>query len=110
MQYRKMGSLDWEVSALSMGCMRLPPRALNRLRADTKESVKVIRHAIDKGINYLDSAWVYHLGDSEKVIGQALKDGYREKVKIATKLPTFLVGKPEDFEKYLQSSLSRLTN
>jgi uncharacterized protein len=108
MKYRKMGSLDWEVSALSLGCMRLPPRTLNRLRADTEESVKIIHYAIDKGINYLDSAWVYHLGDSEKVIGLALQDGYREKVKIATKLPTFLVGAPEDFDKYLKSSLSRL--
>jgi len=101
MKYRKMGSLNWEVSALGLGCMRLPPRSINRLRAETKKSVKVICYAIDNGINYLDSAWVYHLGDSEKVLGQALRDGYREKVKIATKLPTFLVRNPKDFDYYL---------
>ena len=101
MKFRKMGSLDWEVSALGFGCMRLPPRRINRLRAETDESVKIIRRGIDLGINYLDSAYVYHLGDSEKVIGLALKDGYRDRVKIATKLPTFLVRNSGDFDQYL---------
>ncbi len=108
MKFRKMGSLDWEVSALGFGCMRLPPRRINRLRAETDESVKIIRRGIDLGINYLDSAYVYHLGDSEKVVGIALKDGYRDRVKIATKLPTFLVRNSGDFDKYLQTSLERL--
>ena len=108
MKFRKMGSLGWEVSALGFGCMRLPPRRINRLRAETNESVKIIRRGIDLGINYLDSAWVYHLGDSEKIIGLALKDGYRERVKIATKLPTFLVRSSADFDQYLKTSLKRL--
>jgi predicted aldo/keto reductase-like oxidoreductase len=108
MKFRKMGSLGWEVSALGFGCMRLPPRRINRLRAETDESVKIIRRGIDLGINYLDSAYVYHLGDSEKVVGLALKDGYRDRVKIATKLPTFLVRNSGDFDKYLQTSLERL--
>jgi predicted aldo/keto reductase-like oxidoreductase len=88
--------------------MRLPSRRINRLRAETNVSVKIIRHGIDLGINYLDSAWVYHLGDSEKIIGLALKDGYRERVKIATKLPTFLVRNSSDFDQYLKTSLERL--
>lgn len=75
MQYRKMGSLDWEVSALGFGCMRLPPRRLNRLRAETEESIRIIRHGIDLGINYIDTAWTYHLGDSEKILGQVLVEG-----------------------------------
>ena len=108
MKFRKMGSLGWDVSALGFGCMRLPPRRINRLRAETNESIKIIRHGIDLGINYLDSAWVYHLGDSEKIIGLALKDGYRERVKIATKLPTFLVRNSGDFDQYLKTSLERL--
>ena len=108
MQYRKMGSLDWEVSALGFGCMRLPRRRINRMRADTKESIDIIRHGIDLGINYVDTAWPYHLGDSEKIIGQALKDGYRERVKLVTKLPLFMVRKPEHFDHYLNVQLERL--
>jgi len=108
MQYRKMGSLDWEVSALGFGCMRLPTRRLNRLRADTAEAIRIIRHGIDLGINYVDTAWLYHLGDSERLLGQALQDGYRERVHLVTKLPTFLVRKTEDFDRYLSSQLERL--
>lgn len=108
MKYRKMGSLDWEVSALGFGCMRLPRRRFNRLRAETEESIRIIRYAIDKGINYVDSAWLYHMGDSEKILGQALQDGYRERVHLVTKLPTFLVRKTVDFDKYLKAQLERL--
>jgi len=103
-----MGRLDWEVSALGFGCMRLPPRRFNRLRAETNESVRLIRYGIDLGINYLDTAWPYHMGDSEKIVGHALKDGYRERIKLVTKLPTFMVRKTEDFDSYLKTQLNRL--
>ncbi len=108
MKYRKMGSLDWEVSALGFGCMRLPSRRFNRLRADTDESIRIIRNGIDLGINYIDTAWPYHLGDSEKIIGQALQDGYRQRVHLVTKLPMFLVRKTEDFDRYLKSQMEKL--
>jgi predicted aldo/keto reductase-like oxidoreductase len=108
MQYRKMGSLDLEVSALGFGCMRLPRRRINRMRADTKKSIDIIRHGIDLGINYVDTAWLYHLGDSERIIGQALKDGYRQRVRLVTKLFMPLVRKPEHFDQYLNSQLKRL--
>ena len=86
MHYRKMGSLDWKVSALGFGCMRLPTRRFTLMRADVDESVRIIRHGIDRGINYIDTAWPYHMGDSEKVVGLALRDGYRERVHLVTKL------------------------
>jgi hypothetical protein len=108
MQYRKMGSLDWEVSALGFGCMRLPTRRINRLRADTAKSIDLIRHGIDLGINYVDTAWAYHLGDSEKVLGQALRDGYRERVHLVTKLFLPLVREAKDFDRYLERQLERL--
>jgi predicted aldo/keto reductase-like oxidoreductase len=108
MQYRKMGSLDWEVSALGFGCMRLPPRKVNRLRAETEESVRIIRRGIDQGINYIDTAWPYHLGDSERIVGQALQDGYRERVHLVTKLFMPLVRKTEDFDQFLNTQLERL--
>lgn len=108
MQYRKMGSLDWQVSALGFGCMRLPRRRIIRMRADTEKSINIIRHGIDLGINYIDTAYVYHLGEGEKIVGHALKDGYREKVHLATKLFMPLVRKTEHFDRYLNSQLERL--
>jgi hypothetical protein len=88
--------------------MRLPPRRINRIRAETKKSIELIRYGIDKGINYLDTAWPYHLGDSEKILGDALQEGYREKVYLVTKLPIFMVRKTKDFDKYLSSQMKRL--
>jgi len=108
MQYRKMGSLDWEVSALGFGCMRLPTRRINRLRAETEESIRIIRHGIDLGINYVDTAWPYHLGDSERIVGQALQDGYRERVHLVTKLFMPLTRQARDFDRYLNTQLEKL--
>jgi predicted aldo/keto reductase-like oxidoreductase len=108
MQYRKMGSLDWEVSALSFGAMRLPRRKFSLMGADLEESRKIIRHGIDRGINYIDTAWFYHLGESEKLLGEILKDGYRERVKLVTKLPMPIVRTAADFDRYLNAQLNRL--
>ena len=109
MQYRKMGSLNWEVSALGFGCMRLPPRRINRLRAETEESIRIIRLGIDQGINYIDTGWPYHLGDSERILGQALQDGYRQRVHLVTKLFMPLVREPGDFDRYLDRQLEKLS-
>jgi predicted aldo/keto reductase-like oxidoreductase len=107
MKYRKMGSLSWEVSALGFGCMRLPTSGLLH-RVNEKYATEIIRYGIDQGINYVDTAWLYHLGQSEQVLGKALKDGYREKIHLATKLPMVLVRKEDDFDKYLNQQLVRL--
>jgi len=108
MQYRKMGSLDWEVSALGFGAMRLPSRRFSLMGVDFEESERIIRYGIDRGINYIDTAWPYHLGESEKALGEILKGGYREKVKLVTKLPMFLVRRTEDFDRYLNQQMERL--
>ena len=104
-----MGSLDYKVSALGFGLMRLPTRG-NMIfgRVKTKETISLIRSAIEQGVNYFDTAYVYHLGGSEKALGLALQDGYREKVYIADKLFLPLVRKPEDFDKQLAKQLERL--
>ncbi|MCK4885268.1 aldo/keto reductase [Candidatus Bathyarchaeota archaeon] len=102
-----MGSLDWRVSALGFGCMRLPTSGLFR-KLDENYAIQIIREGIDLGINYLDTAWLYHEGVSEVVLGKALEDGYREKVHVATKLPTFLVKTEQDFDRFLNSQLKRL--
>ena len=75
---------------------------------DEAESLRMIRHAVDNGVNYLDTAYPYHEGRSEIVVGRALRGGYREKVKLATKLPTWLVNSPADFDKLLDEQLRKL--
>ena len=106
MKYRKMGSLNWEVSALGFGAMRLP--VYNPLKVNEEEAIKMIRYAIDNGVNYVDTAYPYHNGQSEVVVGKALKDGYREKVHLATKSPLWMVKKAEDFDKFLNEQIERL--
>ena len=106
MQYRKFNSVEREISLLGMGIMRLP--RLENGKADEEESIKMIRHAIDEGINYIDTAYSYHGGDSERILGKALKDGYREKTMIADKLPTWLIEKEEDIQPIIKEQFKRL--
>jgi predicted aldo/keto reductase-like oxidoreductase len=108
MKYRKFGSLDWKVSALGFGAMRLPVVNNDYNNIDTAVAIKMIRYAIDHGVNYFDSAWGYHNGNSEVVVGNALKDGYREKVRIATKLPVWLVNSVNNFDRLFNEQLKRL--
>jgi uncharacterized protein len=108
MQYRKFGSLDWEVSALSFGAMRLPTLDGDSGKIDEPLATKMIRTAIDAGVNYVDTAWGYHQEQSERFVGQVLKDGYREKVYLATKMPSWLIKEEADFDRYLEEQLKRL--
>lgn len=112
MQYRKFGNLGFEISTFGMGCMRLPlkeqPDGTRKYEdIDEEEAIKMIRHAVDNGVNYFDTAYLYHGGYSERVLGKALKDGYREKVKVATKLPVWKVEKYEDLGAILDEELKR---
>ena len=89
MQYRRLEKLGIEVSAFGMGCMRFPMKDDGQGGREVDESIStpIIRHAIDNGLNYVDTAYVYSDRKNEKAVAHALRDGYREKVYLATKIP-----------------------
>ena len=106
MLYRKMPKTGDELSILGFGCMRLPVKEDGSI--DEERATKQVRYAIDQGVNYVDTAWPYHMEESEPFLGRALADGYREKVKLATKLPSWLIESREDMDKFLNAQLEKL--
>lgn len=108
MEYRDFGNTGFRPSALGFGCMRLPLLEGEENLIDEAEATRMIRYAIDQGVNYIDTAWPYHQGQSEPVVGRILKDGYRERVALATKMPSWLIEKEADFDSFFNSQLERL--
>lgn len=109
------GKTGVELSRLGFGCMRLPildekdPASI-----DYDQATAMLRLAVDRGVNYVDTAWPYHgnsrtaPGQSEPFVGRALKDGYRDKVYLATKLPTWLTSSVKEMNAALDTQLKRL--
>jgi predicted aldo/keto reductase-like oxidoreductase len=108
MQYRHFGKIDFKPSLLGFGTMRLPILNGDNKQINEPEAIRMIRHAIDQGVNYVDTAHGYHGGQSEFVTGKALKDGYREKVMLATKNPTYLVKSADHWDELLDEQLNKL--
>ena len=108
MKYRKFGKLGITGSAFGLGCMRFNGEPTNGVKCDEEKAISLIRKAIDGGVTYIDTAYVYLDKTSETVLGRALKDGYREKVTIATKMPLHAVNNREDMERLLQEELDKL--
>lgn len=108
MKYINFGKDNLKISRFGLGCMRFPQMKNEKGEdvIDEQESIKMIRYAIDNGVNYIDTAYAY--AGSEVVVGKALLDGYREKVVLVTKLPIWLVKEQSDLRKYLDEQLERL--
>ncbi len=113
MQYRTFGQLDFAPSALGFGAMRLPVHKGADGKPDFKAidfeaATAMLRRAVDGGVNYVDTAYVYHERQCEPWLAEALEDGYRERVRVATKMPVWLVEEPGDFDRILGEQLERL--
>jgi len=108
MKYRKFNAAGLDVSLLGFGAMRLPILDNDMSKIDEDEAIRMIRYAIDNGVNYVDTAYMYHGEHGEELVGKALADGYREKVFLATKMPPWSVNKPEDLETLFNDQLKKL--
>ena len=105
MNYRKNQKNGDKLSVLGFGCMRFPKKGNS---IDEERTEAMIISAIEKGVNYFDTAYVYHLGKSESILGKILSKGYRDRVKIATKLPHFMAKTVADMDKIFNKQLQRL--
>ncbi len=109
MQYRKLERLGIDISALGFGCMRFPTIDGNDANIDVPQAEKMLRYAIDNGVNYVDTAYPYHSGNSEIVVGDFLsREGYRDKVQLATKLPSWAVSSQAECDEKLEEQLKKL--
>lgn len=106
MQYRTFNKINEKTSLLGMGCMRLPVDSDENVKE--QEAIDIIRGAIDDGVTYVDTAFTYHGGKSEKVLGKALKDGYREKVLLSDKMPIWVAKDEDGVRSIFNKQLERL--
>ena len=106
MRYRIFNKINEKVSLLGMGAMRLPETADGEV--DEKEAIDIIRSSVDSGVNYVDTAYNYHGGKSEVIVGKALKDGYRQKVLLADKMPIWMAKDEAKMKEIFDTQLERL--
>lgn len=108
MKYKEIKTLGQKCSVLGFGAMRMPVIDNDNGKIQEDISIEMMRYGIDSGINYIDTAYPYHKGNSEIIVGKALKGGYREKVLVVTKSPVWQIEKKKDFDIYLEEQLKRL--
>ena len=106
MEMRKMEKLGAEVSLLGFGCMRFPTNTEGKIDRELAEAM--MDKAIAAGVNYIDTAYPYHNGESELFVGEALKKYDRSSYYLATKLPVWFVKSVEDVDKYFNEQLEKL--
>ncbi|MFW5689434.1 MAG: aldo/keto reductase [Spirochaetota bacterium] len=109
MNYRTMGPrVAEQVSALGFGCMRFPKTKDENPRIEREESARMLRYAIEQGVNYVDTAWPYHGGESEEFVGEVLEGALRKKILLATKMPVWEVKEPADLDRIFERQLEKL--
>ena len=106
MEKRNLGNLGIDVSLLGFGCMRFPTTKEGKI--DEAEAEKMLDYAISKGVNYIDTAYPYHNGESEPFVGKVLKKYPRDSFYLATKLPVWAVNTLEDVDRIFEEQLQRL--
>ncbi|HAN21352.1 MAG: Fe-S oxidoreductase [Clostridiales bacterium GWF2_36_10] len=107
MEYRCYGKSEEKVSLLGFGCMRFPVISSNSSKIDDKSATELIDYAISKGVNYFDTAYIYHEGESELFIGQALKKYPRDSFYLADKLPLWGVKTLEKAAQIFEEQLKK---
>lgn len=106
MEKRKLEKLGIETSLLGFGCMRLPVTSDGKI--NEPEAERMLDKAIAAGVNYIDTAYPYHGGESELFVGKALKKYDRSSLFLATKLPLWMVNSLEDAKRLFQEQLTKL--
>jgi predicted aldo/keto reductase-like oxidoreductase len=107
MRYRPFGNrTDVLVSMLGIGAMRLPLTSEGAI--DETRAVELIEAGLERGINYIDTAYVYNDGASEQIVGDVLQRGWRDKVYVATKMPVWELERPGDQARLFHTQLERL--
>jgi len=106
MQYRQMPGSKDKLSILGLGLMRLPLQTDGKL--DLPRCLEMLHYAYQHGVNYFDTAWVYHNEESEPLLGTFVSQVPRDKLYLATKLPCWLVKSPADLDSFLERQLERL--
>lgn len=108
MQYRRLGKTGFDISILGFGAMRLPMTEIDsKTVVDEDVAVAMIRRAFESGVNYIDTAYMYCGGQSEVVVGKALK-GWRDRVRLSTKLPMGKVRAQDDLRRILDEQMRKL--
>lgn len=105
MIYREFQNL--KLSALGMGAMRLPVIAGNDACIDEEAADQMVAYAMEQGINYYDTAWGYHNGQSELVMGRALGKYPRESFYLATKFPGYDLSNMDKVEEIFEKQLEK---
>jgi len=111
LKYRPFGRLNWKVSILGFGLKGLPIRAEDAPETGEAESIKIIRCAVDHGVNYVDLGYPYDMARHERIVRVlelALRDGYRQRVRISITIPVSQLASERDFDCYLDRQIDWL--
>lgn len=105
MTTRRYKNSDMQISLLGLGCMRLPRLDPEKSAVDDARAKEMLDYALAHGVNYIDTAYMYHEGDSERFLGEALADHDRSSFYLADKMPIWMAEEPGDVEKTFHEQL-----